>query len=70
MTNILLNNKSLEKFIEVINLDEERKNLLLEKVPELDLEERKKMFDLLTKIHLLDLEEKEAIERVKKFWKK
>jgi len=69
MTNILLNNKSLEKFIEVINLDEERKNLLVEKVPELDLEERKEMFDLLTKIHLLDLEEKEAVERVKKFWK-
>ena len=70
MTNTLLSNGSLEKFIGSINLDKERKDLLLEKVPKLDLEERKEMFESLTKIYLLDIEEKEAIERVKKFWKK
>ena len=70
MTNTLLSNGSLEKFIGSINLDKERKDLLLEKIPKLDLEERKEMFESLTKIYLLDIEEKEAIERVKKFWKK
>lgn len=69
MTNALLNNESLEKFIGSINLDEKSRNLLLEKVPKLDLEERKEMFESLTEIYLLDIEEKEAIERVKKFWK-
>ena len=69
MANTLLKNGSLKKFIQSVNINEEKKKFLTSKVPEMDLEEREKLFKALTEIYLLDLEEKEAIEKVKKFWK-
>ncbi len=68
MANSLLNNKTLKDFIEKINIKKERKDFLTSKLPEMDLEERKKLFKALTSIHLLDLEEKEVIERIKENW--
>ena len=65
----LLNNQSLEKFIQKVKLDKERKDFLLSKLAEMDLEERIALFRTLKEIYLLDLEEKEAIERLRKFWK-
>ncbi len=70
MNNLLFNNESLKNFIEGVNLSKDRKDFLISKLPEMDLEERQKLFKVLSKIYLLDLEEKEAIEKVKKFWQK
>lgn len=67
---LLLNNQSLEKFIQGVEISQEKKDFLISKLPEMDLEERMALFKTLTKIYLLDLEEKEAIARLKKFWKK
>ena len=67
---IFLYNESLKKFIERVGLSRGDKDDLLKRVPQLDLEERIALFKALTKIYLLDLEEKEAIERIRRFWKK
>lgn len=66
----LINNESLKKFIQGIKISQERKDFLLSKLPQMDFEERKALFEMLTKIYLLNLEEKKAIERIKKFWEK
>lgn len=70
MTNALLNNESLKKFIQAVNINEERKDFLLSKLPQMDLEERMKLFNVLKEVCLLDLEEERAVERVRKFWEK
>ncbi len=66
---ILLHDESLEKFVQAVGLSKDKKELLLSKIPELDLEERKELFKTLVEIYRLDIEEKEAIERIKKYWK-
>jgi len=70
MTIPLINNESLKKFIQGVKISQERKDFLLSKLPEMDFDERKALFEALTKIYLLDLEEEKAIARVKKFWEK
>ena len=65
----LLYNESLKNFIEGVGLSRKDKDDLLEKLPQLDLEERIALFKSLSKIHLVDLKEKKAIERIKKFCK-
>ena len=70
MNNLLFNNESLTNFTQRLKISQEKKDFLLSKVPQLDLEERIALFKTLTKIYLLDLEEKKAIERVRKFWQK
>lgn len=66
--NILLSNKTLEMFIKEVNISQDKKDFLLEKLPQLDLEERMALFKTLTQIYLLDLEEEKVKERIKKFW--
>ena len=68
MTNLLINNESLKNFIGKVNLDEEKKDFLMSKVPELDLGERERLFTALTEIYLLGLEEEKAIEKINKYW--
>lgn len=70
MTTPLINNGSLEKFIQGVKMGRERKDFLLSKLPEMDFEERIALFQMLTKVKLLNLEEKKAIVRIKKFWVK
>ena len=65
----LLHNKSLIKFVQSLGISEDRKELLVSKIPELDLEQRKKLFKTLIDVYRLDIKEKEAIERIKKYWK-
>jgi len=65
---ILLHNESLEKLVRMAGLSKDKKELLLSKVPELDLEERIGLFKILTEICRLDIEEKEVVKRVKKYW--
>ena len=69
MDHSLINNQSLEKFIQCLKISGEKKDFLLGKIPEMDAEERLALFKTLTKVYLLDLEEKEAVDRIIKFWK-
>ena len=66
MANKLLTDETLEGFIEIVGIGKDQKSQLLLKLPEMDEEERKNLFNLLKNIYLLDLEEKESIERVKR----
>lgn len=68
MPNKFLTNESLCTFVEGLNISSEQKSFLLEKIPQLEEEERKSLFTLLKEIYLLDWEEKKAIERAKKHW--
>ncbi|MFH1657090.1 MAG: hypothetical protein ABH919_01365 [bacterium] len=70
MTNSLIYDESLKNFIENIGLASEDKDDLLSKMPQMDEEERTKLFKTLTKIYLLDLEEEEAKQKIRKFWQK
>jgi len=67
MAKTLLNDKNLEMFIHKLGIDQERKDFLLSKLPQMDIEDRIKLFNTLKDVYLLGLEEKEMIERVKKF---
>lgn len=58
----------LRHFIDIVDLDEEKKNQLLKKLPNYNQEERKHLLTFLKDIYLLDLEEKQAIEDVSKHW--
>ena len=69
MDHSLINNQSLEKFVQGLKISGEKKDFLLGKIPEMDAEERLALFKTLTKVYLLDLEEKEAVDRIIKFWK-
>ena len=66
MINPLLNNKTLIKFVQDVNIKEDQKEFFISKIPELDEEERMSLFITLTKIYFLDLEEKQALETIEK----
>lgn len=70
MVNPFLTNTALDKFVKGVKVSQDKKNFLLSKIPQLDEEERIKLFKLLKEIYLLDLEEKKATERIKKYWEK
>lgn len=69
MQNILFSNKTLEEFINRVNLSQKKKDFLLSKLSQMDGEERAKLFKTLTQIYLLDQEEEKAKERLRKYWK-
>ena len=69
-TNPFLTNDSLKSFISGLKISKEHKNTLIEALPEMDSEERTKLLKVLSKIYFLDLEEAEAIEKIKKYWRK
>ncbi|MCX6759858.1 MAG: hypothetical protein NTW46_00760 [Candidatus Nealsonbacteria bacterium] len=66
--NPFLDEYFLRHFIDIVDLDEEKKNLLLKKLPTYDQEEKKHLLTFLKDIYLLDLEEKQAIEEVSNHW--
>jgi hypothetical protein len=65
MANQLLNDETLKDFIGIVAIGAEQKDFLINRLPEMDGEERLKMFNVLKEIYLLDIEEKDAVERVK-----
>lgn len=67
-TNPFLNEYFLRHFIDIVDLDENKKNQLLKKLPTYSQEEKKHLLTFLKDIYLLDLEEKQAIEEVSKHW--
>jgi len=70
MVNLFLTNSSLKGFIESTKLAKQDKEFLLSKLPELDEEERIKLFNLLKEVYFIDRGEKEAIEKIKNYWEK
>jgi hypothetical protein len=65
MVNQLLLNNSFKSFIEKLEIEQEQKDSLLLKIPQLNKEERLKLLDTLGQIYLLNLEEQETIEKIK-----
>ena len=70
MINPFITNLTLKNLIEKLGINQERKDILLEKLPQLDQEERLKLFEILKNIFFLNLEEKRAIEEIEKRWQK
>ena len=69
MTNLFLTNDSLQKFVEKVDIAEDSRKTLISGIPELDEQERTELFQSLKDIYFLGQEEKEAIARIKKFWR-
>lgn len=66
--NPFLDEYFLRHFIDIVDLDDEKKNQLFKKLPDYSQEERKHLLTFLKDIYLLDLEEKQTIEEVSKHW--
>ncbi|PIQ92322.1 MAG: hypothetical protein COV69_02865 [Parcubacteria group bacterium CG11_big_fil_rev_8_21_14_0_20_39_14] len=67
MLNSLITNQALEDFINSVELSLEDRDFLLSKLPELDREDRIKLFDTIGDIAFLDGQEREAIKKFRKF---
>ncbi len=59
----IFSDASLEKFVSDLKMSLEDKQFLLEKIPQLDLDQRKSLFKLLFDIYLLNLEEGQVLKR-------
>ena len=68
MVNSLILNDSFKEFIEKLDIDQEQKNVLLEKIPKLNKAERVKLLDVLAQVYLLTAEKKETLEKLKVSW--
>ena len=65
----ILKNNSLKSLILSLNIKKEQEYFLLDKIPQMDEEERISLLKTLTDVYLLNIEEKESSERLKKLWK-
>ncbi|RJQ31326.1 hypothetical protein C4572_02760 [Candidatus Parcubacteria bacterium] len=70
MQSNILKDNSLQNLVRTLKIDEESRSLLIEKIPQMNLEERIGLWKDLADIYLLDLEEEEALKNLRKFWKK
>lgn len=67
-TNALIKNKGLQALVKSLKIDKDQESFLLEKIPQMDKEERVSLFKTLMEVHLLNMEEKESLERLRKLW--
>lgn len=65
----ILKNNSLKSLILSLNIKKEQESFLLDKIPQMDEDERIFLLKTLTDVYLLNIEEKESSERLKKLWK-
>ena len=65
----ILKNNSLKSLILSLNIKKEQEYFLLDKIPQMDEDERISLLKTLTDVYLLNIEEKESSERLKKLWK-
>ncbi|MEK7069873.1 MAG: hypothetical protein AAB962_02340 [Patescibacteria group bacterium] len=65
----ILKNNSLKSLVLSLGIKEEQEAFLLEKIPQLDEDERIALLKTLTDVYLLNMEEKESAERLKKLWR-
>ncbi|MFA5178516.1 MAG: hypothetical protein WC427_03070 [Candidatus Paceibacterota bacterium] len=63
----ILYNDSLKSFIDLINLDQEKKDFLIAQLPQMDLSERKTLLKKLLQAYFLDLNAKEIIKKIQIF---
>ncbi|MCX6718192.1 MAG: hypothetical protein NTY81_01120 [Candidatus Staskawiczbacteria bacterium] len=70
MVNPILNNDNLKNFIETLKIDEGQKKVLLDKLPQMDGQERIELLKTLKDIYLLNEEEAQAIKKIKDNWEK
>lgn len=68
MTNLFLTDENLKKAIQNAKIDQDQKDALVLKIPELNEEERLKLLDVLKQVVLLDLEETEVLGKIKNNW--
>jgi len=66
----LFGNKTLIDFVNHLKLTKEDKEFFIAKIPDLDLEERRKLLETLVKIYFIDREEERSIARLRKLWPK
>ena len=66
----IITDKTLKSFINLVNIPKEYKDTLLNKLPSLDFDERRALFETLVRIYLFDREEKEVLKEIDKFYKK
>jgi hypothetical protein len=67
MANEILYTGNLKAFIESLNVAKEKKDTLISKLPNMDLDERKSLFKKLLMVYFLDIEDKESDERIRKY---
>lgn len=65
----ILKNNSLKSLVLSLGIKKEQESFLLEKIPQLDEDERIALLKTLTDVYLLNMEEKESAERLKKLWR-
>lgn len=65
----ILKNNSLKSLILSLNIKKEQESFLLDKIPQMDEDERISLLKTLTDVYFLNIEEKESSERLKKLWK-
>lgn len=65
----ILKNNSLKSLVLSLNIKKEQETFLLDKIPQLDEDERIALLKTLTDVYLLNMEEKESAERLKKLWR-
>lgn len=65
----ILKNNSLKSLVLSLNIKKEQETFLLDKIPQLDEDERIALLKTLTDVYLLNIEEKESSERLKKLWR-
>lgn len=66
----LLSDESLISFVNSLNVKQEDRDLFASKIPYMNEEERKDLFDALNKIYLLGVKKEETVRMVNDFWEK
>ncbi len=69
MVNLILTDNNLKSFIESLKLSKEHEIFLIDKLPQLDGEERIELLETLKDVYILNKEEDEAIKKIKANWK-
>ncbi len=67
--NDLFADKTLKSLVNSVKISEEDKKALIEKIPEMNEEERRELFVTMEDIYLLDREEIEAVRKIEEYKK-
>jgi len=70
MVNPFLTNDALKMFLGELEIEKEKREFLISKIPQMDEEERIKLFNVLKAVYLLEIEKQRAINRVRKYREK
>lgn len=65
----ILKNNSLKDLLLSLDIKKQQESFLLDKIPQMDEEERIALLKMLTEVYLLNIEERESSNRLKKLWR-